>query len=445
MKKKLIIGIIAVFAIFTACNKDETKPADAQASAKGDLENTGVAMVSEMKSLNQEPGVAATVSLLELASSSNAISMSKSAVIMNTLMAVKGISENKTTAKTLISSLKSAKASEISFLSSFEDIAGTYTYSFEGDSFVFVANPSGSVKFLFPASKASKTAKELNGVFEILRPQVKTGTFDFNGDVVTELPTSIAFDIKINNTKVLGYSFTASYTSDGIPSDVASALTLGTFLFQVSWGYHATDASVGYLFKHGATTILDLGGQVNGKLDKQTIEESFYTVSDTFGYGNNYWVETRRVSNPQNVIDNANAHFQFMDIRIEGIIDFIGLYNAMNDSISIESQADSINKYASLTVIYASSKKLLANAEAFVDVEISEYPDWDYATEQQITRIDTSENINVKMVFADNSKASIDTYFSEGFNSLITDMNSFIGELNDSYGWNMKPINNENN
>jgi len=47
----------------------------------------------------------------------------------------------------------------------------------------------------------------------------------------------------------------------------------------------------------------------------------------------------------------------------------------------------------------------------------------------------------VQMVFADGSKSSMETYFNQGFDNLITSFNSFIDDLNKTYNWKINHIN----
>ena len=226
MKKNiLLLAIMAGFVFACTDKKDDSIAIDPNdtlnlktpvyatktvVQTKSDLENTGVKMVGELKSLNQEKGVAATVNLLDLATSSSAKKSATVASAFKTLALIKALSQNKANVNDVVSTLKAA-APATSIITEFEKIAGVYSYNPATDDFDFVANKAGSVKFIFPASKASIAAKVYNDAsLEIFKPQVKTGTFKYDTETLTELPTSFGYSLKVKESEVVAFSFTAT-------------------------------------------------------------------------------------------------------------------------------------------------------------------------------------------------------------------------------------------
>ena len=452
--KKLLIVLLAVISVFTACNKDEKSgtpdlknPSYAPKTVvetKSDLESTGVKMVTEMKTLNKEDGIKATINLLDLKPT---IGNKKSAVVTSSfglLSIIKAISENKANVNDVVSALKTTTTSTTSIIAEFEKVAGTYTYSIKGDSFVFKAIPTGSIKYIFPASKASIAANIYNDAsLEISRPEVKKGTFDFSGETINELPTLLKFSLVVKGKDVVGYSFTASYTDAGIPTDVKSQLSIGTFVFTATWGYKTSNVSVNFSFVHDATTIFDLGAGVGGNFDKTNIENANHKEVDTIGYYNGkYYTDTTTVIDPQKVLYNANAHFQFMDVKIAGEMDFKSLYTVLDNKNTTDSATViSLNKNVNLVVFYASSNLAIAKGEAYIkSVTKNEVVGYDSKTDKKIYKDVTRKIISFRMIFKDNSKSDLETYFNNGFGDLTTNVNSFINDLNKEYGWNMQPV-----
>jgi len=74
---------------------------------------------------------------------------------------------------------------------------------------------------------------------------------------------------------------------------------------------------------------------------------------------------------------------------------------------------------------------MIAKAEPYL--KPYQYTYWDYYTDTEVTV--TNYDIDVRFVFADKSKSDLSTYFQSGFDQLTGDFNTFIDELNSTYGW----------
>jgi hypothetical protein len=436
MKTKLIFIALVVLALFTSCKKDETKKEENPkytdepvnfdsltysdknvAENKTYIENNGVQMVEQMKSLNKEQGLKATINLLDIASNSGgSLKGAQISSVFRTLEAIKNLGSGNPNVRTLVSALKAGGDNSIS--SMFKQIAGEYKYNFTTNRFDFTADPEASVTVLFPASKESKQSKTNDGVLEIFKPVFQTGSFDFGGAVITELPTSIKYEVRVSSSVVASYNFTASYNNDGLPTSIISALTLGTFEFKVTWGYSSTELSVNFSFKHGDVIMVDMGAGAGGNFVKDSIN----------GMGDY----------PEKVLHNANAHFQLMGVKIAGQINFKGLITTMREmeNGSDSATVDAINKYVNLAVVYATDNKAIATAEAYIKDEVRE--EYNYETNQMGQK--TVKVIDFRMVFADKTNSSLDVYFNQGFDDLTAEFNTFIDELNTTYGWDMKHV-----
>lgn len=473
MKIKILFLALCAF-IISSCSKDDEKveevnlekPVYAEktvAETKVDMENTGVKMVTELKAMNEDQGVKATVNLLELVSSEDGINVNvKNSAYFQIMAAVKNISGNNPDANVIFKSLKAESSNSLT--AEFDKIAGVFTYNFVKQQFDFVADEgSGQVVFKFPASVASKRAKNNDGKLVIFKPKFVTG--NFTAVNTKEMPSELKYELSVGGAVVSSFSFTASYTAEGIPSSVESKLALGAFELKLTYGYKETELTVNYSFTHGSTTILDLGGTAGGKFTKVAIDNAQETkmVKDTSSYVYYNWetyeydtivniYEYEETSTfPERVLYNANAHFQFMDMKIVGQVDFANFMKdvrlAEEKKYPEDSAASIINKDMALIVVYASDNKAVAKAQAYTKNEQYEEYDciwnsdtWEYnCTTVQKTR----KVVDVQMVFADGSKSTMETYFSKGFDNLITNFNSFIDDLNKTYNWNMNHIEKE--
>lgn len=412
--------------------KNPTYAPKTVAETKADLENTGKQMVGELKSLNQEKGMQATVMFVDLmgGDDSQYAMKFKATGTYKMLYALNKFS-SRPQLKTVLKAMDEGDDDLTSLLDSFDDYAGVYEYDFSTGSFGDEpVESSTSIIFKFPSNKENYDAQNLNASLEIPRPQIVTGNFTVVG--VTSLPSSISFKIKVDGTTALSYTFVGEYKPDGIPTKIENTLTMGTWQLKQTYGYSETKLKVNFSFTHGATNIISMGAEVKGKLTQEGIKNAYdstwveYYIPDygSFGY---YEYDFHF----EKVVNNANAYFQLMDIKIVGEIDFLNLVPIMDDTTkTLQQQADAINQYADLVVVYASNNQAIAKAEAYVATETDF---WGY----------TSEYIDMQLVFADKSKSTLDTYIEQGFDDLITELNSLIAELNSTYGWNLEPIEKE--
>jgi hypothetical protein len=249
----------------------------------------------------------------------------------------------------------------------------------------------------------------------------------------------ISFDIKVDGTTGLTYQFTGTYNDQGVPSNITSTLTIGTFEFKSVFNYSTAASDVDFSIKHAATTIIDVGGGVGGNFDKTNIENAYHYEYDTaYSYYDSYLqkevyiIDTNKVVDPEKILYNANAHFQLMNIKIAGQVDFKDLYTKMKALDQQNSDVDDqrialINKDMVLIVVYADQNTMIAQAQAYMKETVDDYG---YS----------SKSLDFKMVFADKSQNSLDVYFKEGFNGMFDEMDSFISELNDKYGWSINPV-----
>jgi hypothetical protein len=390
------------------------------AETKSDLEQTGTNTVAELKELNQEKGVQASVMFVTLMDNSSSYVEYKKSPVYKTLSAVSSLASSKPQIKKVL------KMSEIttddSFLSSYDAETGVYEYSFDDETFVKV-NESDKIVYKFPSNQSNFDSQTLNASLTIPRPTVITGNYTIEG--VTELPTSLSFTVAVDNATALTFNFTGNYNSDGIPTQLESTLTIGTWVLDETYSYSKKKMGIDLSFKHSSTVIFDLGAQIGGNLTEQGIENAIDSTYVDSGYGFGYYEYNTHF---EKVIQNANAHLQIMDIKIAGQVDFQNLVPAIEkDSTNYQKQANDINKYADLVVVYASNNQAIAKAQAVVVTETSE---WGYS----------NEYIDFNLIFADNSKSTLDDYFNEGFSGVIDEMNSLIEELNSTYGWEIAPI-----
>jgi hypothetical protein len=468
MKTKFLWIAVAAIA-FVACDKTKDGPAEINVDkpeftaktvteTKTDMENTGVKMVTELKTMNQDKGVKATVNLVDLVGNSGDVSLGvKKSVYFKVMSAVKAISGNKPDARVMMQALDEPVGT--SLVDAFDSVAGTYTYNFISKDVDFKADKASAViKFIFPASVESRDAKKNDGTLTIYKPKFQNGPFSAFDASVKELPTELKYELAVSGSVVSSYSFNASYQTDGIPTSIVTQLTLGEFAFKVTLGYKTSEINANWSFTHGATTIFDLGGTAGGKFSKTDFEnaETIVTKTDTMynSYYNSvtgkyvtiktpYTYETSEIY-PERVLANANAHIQFMDVKIAGKIDFTNfmadLRKAEDKNYPEDSAAPIINRHAALVVAYASDNKAIAKAQVYTKSEQVTEMEWDSKLQKYIDVTRTQKTTDVQMIFADGSKSTAETYFTDVYNKVFDEFNTFISDLNKTYKWDIAPM-----
>ena len=92
-----------------------------------------------------------------------------------------------------------------------------------------------------------------------------------------------------------------------------------------------------------------------------------------------------------------------------------------------QKEADAINKYMDLRAVNVTLGEKIAEAEAYVVVEMYGDGYYDYWTD-------------IRLKFGDGSYVDFETYFEEGFEDLVGDINDMIAELNSEYEWDLESI-----
>jgi hypothetical protein len=409
MKKLNLFTLLFIIVAFAACKKENSSTnlnnlsysPNSTTKEKTDLENTGIAMVSQMSDLNNQPGMQATVNLLYLAAQYSGALSSEPSPAFGTLKAVAALGNGKGNVEGIFSRLRQT-SDDIDLVELYDSIAGTYTYDFNTGGFDKTASSTFSVKF--PATLTDKNDSLNTGVFEIAKPTVQTGPFTFGSSTISELPTYIQYDIKVNGVTALNYTFTGAYNSDGMPTSVTSTLTIGTFVFATSWSYSTASVSLNYSITDSSTTILGIGWTMTGNFDKTNIQN--------FSNSQN--------PDPTTILTNSNAYFQFYNIKIAGQIDFKDFYNGMislekesTDSVPQSQVITLINNNIALVVVYANTNQMIAKADPYYN---------------------STGELSIRLVFADKSKVDLSTYFQSGFDKLTGDFNTFLSELQSTYG-----------
>jgi hypothetical protein len=128
-------------------------------------------------------------------------------------------------------------------------------------------------------------------------------------------------------------------------------------------------------------------------------------------------------SGPASVVNDASAYFQLMNIKFAGKVDIKKWSELIDETGSMQNMADAWNGSTELVVYYADSKEKIADGEFYVT-------DGDFIDDECYS----SEIVDIRLVFADESKADLATYTDEGFDELSTTFEEFMTELDEDLG-----------
>jgi hypothetical protein len=108
-----------------------------------------------------------------------------------------------------------------------------------------------------------------------------------------------------------------------------------------------------------------------------------------------------------------------------------------NTQEAVDAEIAAINNYINLSLIKADDGELIAAVEPYLVSEDYTYDEYYYDgtwhdTPRTIT--ETDYYINFRFVFADGSKVDAETYFGEGFNDVTNEFETYLDDLDASYG-----------
>lgn len=452
MKKTFfIIGQIFFVALFlTSCNKDNQAEKFSKLSVeenKATVEDAGIEMVNVMTRMEGIETVGVIVNLGDIISSSanKGILFSKDSKLFSTLEIFAAAAKGEKKLNDVFKAMVYAKDLNTGDPESIQDFwnenVGTYTWNKLISDWDIVSG-GNKIIFLFPSSDvslsndASLTISNYTGV-NISNPLDE----DYTGD----LPVSLNADLKVGSKTLVTYVFGASYNTDGTPNAIASDLTIETFKFEIDITNDTKTVSVNYKFLENGNVVMDLGASGLGLFTEDNIDAN--TTSE-FDYVN--WVYNpitqqyepvdvyRDVIEFEEVLNSASAHFQLFNIAVRGDINVKGLVDQIkiideayqNEDIDEETSnnryVSKINEFLNLRLVNVTTNEIMAKVEAYVKHESGTYDEWTY--------------VDFRLTFNDGSPIAMETYFDNGFDNFITELNNFIDDINTDYDLGLEPV-----
>ncbi len=474
MKKKnwLIFPAMFLALMVSSCDEDKDKDDDNNNNTeekfstlsveanKATVEDAGIKLVKEMSNMENLETVDVVVNFTDILSSSDLKKsfVSKESKIVSTLETFVAVANREKKVNDLyhemISSDELSEDPE-TLQEAWDENVGTYTWNPSIEDWD-IEYGGDKIILLFPSSEtsvtndASFTISDYAGITFTNSPLDDEYTGDF--------PVSLNAELKSGSKTLVTFVFGASYDSEGVPNAVASDLTIETYKFEVDLSNTSTVASVNYKFTENGNTIMEMGASGEGLFTKANIDANTTTTthSETWGYWDyvyneetgyyeevwveytNEWEETEVEF--EEIIHSVNAHFQLFDVAIRGDVDVKGLVDQMklidedreNEVISEDTAnargAAKINEFLNLRLVNVTTNEIMAKAEAYVVKKID--PEWGYE----------DNYIDFRLTFGDGSPIDMETYFEEGFDDFVDEINSLIGDINSDYDLEIEPV-----
>ncbi len=419
-----LLSLTAGLVLFSACKKDAAAPT-AQVvltpeQNKTNLQQTGLDAMKTMNDAKNLTSVDNTIHFTDLLNTANPFESAKPSTIMplNVLYALRNF--EKTGDQELVyASLRQAKSLEndSTIEMGFNDLKGTYEWNANTQKW---DKTSGNDLILkFPSTKNQTT----NNASYVVEYTPYNGTV-YNKDLIGNTPQKVVAKLTVDSKTLVQFNFDAAYNADGIPSLLEANLKVESYNFNTKLVLTSPLVSYNYAFTHNGSNILSMGTSLTGNFTKAHLESlNENTVS--------------KVEDINKVATSMNAYIQVMNVKLEGNGNVNGIVADVtakggSKDMSRANQVDVLNKNLVLKAFYVSTGVKIAHSEFYVDKYTNTYNTWENG--QQVTKTEEKEDVNIRLVFDDASKADLETYFGSGFDKLSNDFTQFINDMKSRYG-----------
>ncbi|WP_316748034.1 hypothetical protein [Pedobacter gandavensis] len=367
------------------------------------LEQNGLDFIKKINTLPDEKFISLIERLgdLDLEALSNTI-------IGRELEAIAFAGRNKDAAR-LFSAVTTNSVAKTTDLSDYYGI-----YNWDSKTEAWIKTPSTSkFEVHYPSTAASKT----NDALLTASYTASKAALYVDGEAY-ELPAATNVSLSVSGKEELKlaglYEYKINGSTDATPTKAEVRLNLGSFQLIVTAGNDTKTLTSRVVLAKDSKELLNLVsiGNLNGSYPNI---EDLETVAE--------------------VIKDANMTFDVMNIRLTGqanikvIQDDYDANDMLTEKESREKQVATMNKNSSLFAVYKDKNEVFAKNE-FVMVEDS-FPSYDYdpATGDKIDVIRTRYYLEPRLVFNDESKVSLKTFFGKGFSKFIDEFEIFTNKF----------------
>jgi hypothetical protein len=323
---------------------------------------------------------------------------------MQLIELLSGFGSGKMSAQQVLSNMRTTEdtSSIESVQEFFDQNEGTYAWSPTQHDWV-KTTADNKIVFQFPSTEAGTSN---NATFTIFDYKGVMTSSEYLDDYTGDLPTQVMAELAVNGNKELTYSYKASFNSNGDPTSVETILTINAFKLSVGASNDTKAAKADYSLKKGDKVLIAFGSEATGN------------------FASNHIINSEDAGA---VVETSSAYFQLMNIKMAGNANVKTIDAGVNGDLTLDQEIELINTNYKFMVFYVDSNKKIADTEIYKGTVTREQ--YDPATGGYIDV--TDEEANIRLVFADNSKADLETYTNTGFAEITEAFNNFAEDLSD--------------
>jgi hypothetical protein len=456
MKTRLKFAIFAsvLIVVASSCKKDDSKLPFSKLTVeenKAVVENSAIEAAKALNTMKDHQAVDASVSLGMHLDKAFPLEMkaAEDSKIIHTVKAVASLNDDDFVVKELFESISSVEELDEdpeSLLEVWEMIVGIYDWDPVNEEWIVTENTE-KVEINFPSTENGSSN---NATLIVYNYTGVTIANPMDSEYAGDLPVSLNIDITVDGALVLAYTFAASYNSDGIPESLATDLTMEPFKLSADLTNNDEKVEAKYLFTQDETTIMEISGKIEGDFTQENIDDHTVTTTETwtdyqynevtFQYEEVEITESYDEVKIEEIVETGSFKFQLFNISLNGIGDIIPFADSLkliypdgyhenqnfDYKAALEMEAALMNNNISIYALDEDTRTKIAEVEAYV-VEENYDGYYDYW-------------IDMRLVFGDGSLVDLETYFENGFEQFVAQINTMISDLNSKYNWDLEPV-----
>ena len=400
---------------------------------KRKLEDDGLDLLSSVEDLTKSPAIDVSTTFVNFLDQATAAPANGR--LSATSRTLKSLGEGKASTQDVFAALRTAEKEPESIQEFYDQYTGVWSWNTEKEDWDYQAE-GDKIVFAFPSTE---TGTENNAQYTIHSYEGLSSRENPYGEYEGDLPTKIVTELTVDGQSQATYLFSAAYNQAGEPEQLTTSLSVNSFVFSIVSDNNTEKVGVQYSLKRDSKTLLAMGSGAYGN------------------FSNDYFLslEEKEDAHTGDIVNRVDAYFQLMNVVVAGDMDVKkyldgyednyeyhydedGRYqgSGYNDSIA-ENNAQLLEQAFNLNVFYADGSGKIADTEVYTRTD--SYTEYDfYYDEEKEDYVYTEEEVeyqamDVRMVFEDDSKASLETYFGEGFEDLVKEFESFAEELDEDF------------
>jgi hypothetical protein len=425
------VMLVAGSVFVTSCKKKDTTtntttPIVYSAEQnKANLQQSGLDMMKEMDDAKNMKTIDNVISFTHFMDQSNPFEDVKPQSIMP-IKVMYALKDFRSTGDqiSIYSALRESKSLEddTTIEMAFNDIKGTYTWNATEKK--WDKTDGNDLVMIFPATKTSTS----NNAKYTIQYTAYTGAV-LADELEGNTPQKVVAKLDINGLPITQFNFDASYNSDGVPSKLEANLRIENYNFNTLLSLTSSTAAYSYALTHNTKNLFSMGTTLTGNFTKAHLE----SLNDD---------SVEKAEDLTKVATSMNAYIQVFNIKLEGNANVQGLSNDLtnaggSDNVTDAKGVEILNKNLTLKAFYTDRNANIGRSEFYLKPYTNTWTEYVYNSStgnyDPITKTESGESVDVRLVFEDNSKADLETYFGNGFDKLEDEFTKFLEDLESRY------------